>query len=338
MQFKWITDGQVKIIAIVGTSKNAGKTSLLNHLLWRNQELAFGVFSTGIDGEKEDAIFLKPKPAVQLYAGTLFCCDSNALRDLGSRVEILASLAEPGRELFIAKSLGLIKSMITGPATASAQVELAQRMLDLGADKVLVDGSLDRKSIALSPKIDAIALVLGASFGNLNELELELKRLSALRSLSVYAADAQSFALLEPAEELKFFDGTLWQDSGCASLNADPQTLIKAAQAQKELKGIYIPGSVTPKSISTLYSMLPKAEALVLVRHPDCLKLNVHQLLELESRHNLKCLIPFKIKEYILNSEAMGHKCQDADLFRLRLRTAFPELNLIDIMEVNRAG
>lgn len=338
MQFKWIADDEVKIVAIVGTSKNAGKTSLLNHLLWRNRALAFGVFSTGIDGEKEDAIFLKPKPAVQLYAGTLFCCDSNALRDLGSRVEILASLAEPGRELFIARSLGLIKSMITGPATASAQIELAQRMLELGADKVLVDGALDRKSIALSPRIDAIALVLGASFGNLNELELELKRLSALRSLSVYEADAQSFALLEPAEELKFYDGTLWQDSGCASLNADAQTLIKAAKAQPELQGIYIPGSVTPKSLSTLYGMLPHEGALVLVRHPDCLKLNVHQLLELESRHKLKCLIPFKIKEYVINSEAMGHKSKDADQFRSRLRTAFPQLNLIDIMEVNSAG
>ncbi len=338
MQFKWITDEAMKIIAIVGTSKNAGKTSLLNHFLWRHQRLDFGVFSTGIDGEKEDTVFLKPKPAVQIYAGSLFCCDAAALRELGSRVEILASLAESGRQLFIAKSLGLIKSMITGPATASAQVELAERMLELGADKVLVDGSLDRKSIALSPKIDAIALVLGASFGNLNELELELKRLSVLKDLSVYAADAQSFALLEPAEELKFYDGTLWQDSGCASLNADPQALIKAAKAQQELRGIYIPGSVTPKSLNTLFSMLPEPGALVLVRHPDCLKLNVHQLLELEQRHELRCLIPFKIKEYILNSEAMGHQSKDADLFRSRLRAAFPGLNLIDIMEVKSAG
>ena len=337
MQFQWIAGDGVKVIAIVGTSKNAGKTSLLNHLLWQHQKLNFAVFSTGIDGEKEDAIFLKPKPAVQLYAGNIFCCDANALNDLGSKVEILASIDEPGRELFIARSLGMVKSMITGPATVKAQSILAKRMLALGADKVLVDGSLDRKSIALSPKIDAIALVLGASFGNFQELELELKRLSWLKNMSLYNTDARSFAILEPAEELMFFSGKLWQDSGCASLNIESQKLIKAAKSQKELQGIYVPGSITAKSLNNLYAMLPDKAALLLVRHPDCLKLNLHQLMELDQRYQLKCLTEFKIRGYAINSEAIGHQSKDADHFRSKLRTAFPQLDLIDIMEVKSA-
>lgn len=337
MHFQWITDDGVKVIAIVGTSKNAGKTSLLNHLLWQHQKLSFAVFSTGIDGEKEDAVFKTPKPSVQLYSGTIFCCDADALQVLGAKIQVLASISEQGRDLYLARSLHQLQTMITGPAAVKSQIELARQMMSLGAQKVIVDGSLDRKSIALSDQVDAVALVLGASFGNVQELQRELKRLLILKNLPVYSMDASSFDFLEPTHEIKLYDGTLWQSSGFASLSGEGGQLIKKASSIKNLQAIYIPGSITTKNLKTLEQILPSKDATVLVRHPDCLKLDVFQLENLRKSNSLQCLIPFKIKSFVLNSEAVGYQSQDASIFRSELRNTFPNLDLIDIMEVKHA-
>lgn len=90
--FSWVLDPEVRAAAIVGICKNAGKTSLLNHLLALRRDGAWGVFSTGIDGEERDTVFRIPKPAVKLDAGLIFCCDTGALNGLGSAVEILEKL------------------------------------------------------------------------------------------------------------------------------------------------------------------------------------------------------------------------------------------------------
>ncbi|MDZ4121487.1 MAG: hypothetical protein U1C33_03650, partial [Candidatus Cloacimonadaceae bacterium] len=61
-------------IALIGLSKNAGKTSLLNFLIKSAPRIRFGIMSTGRDGEEQDTVFATPKPPVILSAGTIFCC------------------------------------------------------------------------------------------------------------------------------------------------------------------------------------------------------------------------------------------------------------------------
>ena len=57
MPWSWISRDDIRIIAIAGICKNAGKTSLLNAILGAKPDISFGVLSTGIDGEDLDTVF-----------------------------------------------------------------------------------------------------------------------------------------------------------------------------------------------------------------------------------------------------------------------------------------
>lgn len=337
MSFNWITDDGNKTLAIVGICKNAGKTSLLNYILRSYPSICFGVFSTGIDGEEQDSVFQTPKPAVELPSGTLFCCDSNTLDALGGSVEVLEALPDPQRPLWVARALHKLSSMITGPATLRDQISLGQLLLEFGADKVLVDGSLDRKSIALSPDVDAIALVAGASFGPMEELETELGRLLKLSKLPVYPAGHDEHRLLTASEDILLHDGNSWHSSGLQTLAGKQKEFLNSVRKLGPISKTYLPGALTANGLETLQSVLSSDQAALIVRHPDCLKLEAGLLDEMMLCTDLHTLIPFRIKGFAVNPEAVGIASEDATNFRLRLRNCFPELELVDIMETTYA-
>ena len=51
-----ISTWTLKTIALVGISKNSGKTTLLNGILKLYPDISWGVMSTGLDGESRDRI------------------------------------------------------------------------------------------------------------------------------------------------------------------------------------------------------------------------------------------------------------------------------------------
>jgi len=337
MSFEWIQDDGMKVTAIVGICKNAGKTSLLNHLLRTHAGIRFGVFSTGIDGEELDSVFRTPKPSVELPPDTLFCCDSLSLDALGGKVEVLASLADIQRPLWIVRSLYQLSSMITGPASMNEQIALSQKLLQLGAEKVLVDGSLDRKSIVLSPSVDAVVLVIGASFGEPPEVERELRRLIMLASLPQYKSNPAELELLANSDEILIFDRQNWLPTGLQTLSGMEGELRILAGKNTFLSKLYLPGAVTSSSLGHLINLLQDRDSCLILRHPDCLKLSLPDLEKLASRTFLEALIPFRIKGFAINSEGVGIASTDAAHFRSHLRASFPQLDLTDIMELTHA-
>ena len=66
-------DPELKTIAIVGCSKNSGKTTTLNMVLRDDLpgEPHIGLFSIGIDGEETDFWLGVPKPRVTVRPGWL---------------------------------------------------------------------------------------------------------------------------------------------------------------------------------------------------------------------------------------------------------------------------
>lgn len=331
MSFDWITGDGDTTIAIIGISKNAGKTSLLNYLVKSHPDMGFGVFSTGIDGEEEDSVYKTPKPSVVLPPNTLFCCDSHSLEPHGGSVELLASLPDTQRPLWIARSLFQIETQITGPATMVAQIELCRAMIKLGAKKILIDGSLDRKSITLSNMLDATILVAGASFGEMSELETELERLMLLNQIPVLKTDEP---LDDDSEEPKVFDGKSWHKSGLETLASMEAEFLSFANSVDNITRVYIPGVISSGGFATFMEAFPRGKTQLVVRHPDCLKLDLSQIRTLALKAELACLIPFGIKAIAINSEAIGTASEDAALFRNRLRTKFHVLPMIDIMEL----
>lgn len=336
MQFEWITDEGIKTVALVGICKNAGKTTLLNHLLASWPRFRYGVFSTGIDGEESDSVFKHPKPAVSLIPGTVFCCDTPTLESLGGRVTILEQLAcSPVlRSLWLAETSDAARTRITGPAALLDQVFTLGRMMEYGVQKVLIDGSLDRKSIALSDAVDAVAVVIGASFGSVSNISAELRRLLILNEIPVHEPDAPAaYQSMISSEQILVFKDGQWLPTGIVSLLGSEDLPRRLHDRSPE--AIYIPGAVTDAVLPKLQPQLKNLGSRVILRHPDCLKLSLHKLESFIRDFSPETLIPFKIKGFALNPQGFGAAPGDAIEFRARLRLNFPGLELPDIRELS---
>lgn len=334
MYIPWIADDCHKQVAIVGVCKNAGKTTLLNAVMQQHNSIKWGVMSTGRDGEHEDVLFKTPKPSVEIARGSLFCSYASVINNHGSAVSIIKKTGwlSGGKQIWIARAEQDVQSEICGPQSVHGQAACASELLSLGADKVIIDGSLDRKSIVLSGSLDAIILVIGAGFGDIVSINTELKRLLSLAAIPEYCeAGTEAVKRLLLGESIRIKQNNRWHNTELKSLIANEKTIAELINKAVNPTHIYIPGAYTTQVNTRLASSLSKLQ--VVLRNPECLKLSHRDLASFIMQHNPQCLIPFKLKAIAINSNAIGSASIDADIMRDKLRRDFPNLVLIDLME-----
>jgi len=153
-------------VVVVGTAKNAGKTTTFNALraVAARRGIAIAVTSIGRDGEPSDALDGEPKPRVRLPAGTLVALPAGLI----PRTPALAIL-EGGEwtalgPMVFARVVLATTCEIGGPPTARAMRATIARLHALGAGPVFVDGAIDRVA-AVAGGDDAIVLATGAASG-----------------------------------------------------------------------------------------------------------------------------------------------------------------------------
>ncbi|HOJ41572.1 MAG TPA: hypothetical protein PK577_02110 [Candidatus Syntrophosphaera thermopropionivorans] len=334
--FNWLEEESVKAITIVGICKNAGKTTLLNHLISFKKKGTWGVFSTGIDGEETDFLFRIPKPPVILDKDFIFCCDTSTLDELGCQIVVLSKLPfSVDRPLWLAKTLIPLQTEITGPSTVKEQIQTLKLIQNYGAEKVLIDGSIDRKSIAQSEYIDAVIMVIGANFGTLDEITDEVNRLKILNSIpqcTMVTPNSPEYKFLLDSEEICLYEERNWKPSGLVSLIGNIKPLRQ--MISKSTEAIYIPGAITDMVYQDIKNILSQSGAQLIVRHPNCLKIRLKRLEFFYTQHHPTALIPFRIRNWALNSMGLGFSDIEAQEFRAYLRAQFPDLNFVDVMEL----
>jgi len=158
--------GAARSVVVVGTAKNAGKTTTFNALceVARERGVRIGVTSLGRDGEPYDAVDGAPKPRVRLAPGTIATIPA----DLVAASAPLATLergAESalGRVLFV-RALDEVTCEIGGPPSARAMRATIARLQALVDGPVLVDGAIDRIA-PLAGGDDAVIVATGAVSG-----------------------------------------------------------------------------------------------------------------------------------------------------------------------------
>ncbi|MBM4403181.1 MAG: hypothetical protein FJ042_02155 [Candidatus Cloacimonetes bacterium] len=320
-----------QIIAIVGICKNAGKTSVLNAILREYHAIGWAVLSTGRDGEERDTVFGIRKPRVVVKAGTMMCLDTQELDRHGAGIRIFAKLPWKSgtRQLWLAEAILPLETEIIGPPEVSQQAECARLMLDLGAEKVLIDGSIDRKSIALSPMVDALILVAGASYGNLKQLMAELERVELLTRIPVALPSRSPRAL--NLEHICLLQNMHWRDTGLQSILGEEKGIAEKLREYPDVVAVYIPGAVTERSISCLMGLLQNDGHILLLRHPYHLKIGKDEIERLLHRDQLMALNPFRIKAIALNSRAVDGRHLDAMSLRTEINQRFTDTLVFDI-------
>jgi hypothetical protein len=154
-------------VALVGLAKNTGKTVALGAILGELEARGetIGVTSIGRDGEATDAIDdAIAKPPIRLPAMALVATTEPLLARSDARAEVALRTEHrtPLGRVVVARLLERGTVEVAGPVAAQDVGDVVQTMRRLGAGRVLVDGSIDRRAGASPQLADGVVMSTGA--------------------------------------------------------------------------------------------------------------------------------------------------------------------------------
>ncbi len=166
MSFIELIYGKYRTVSVVGMGKNAGKTVVLNRIIEEGYDryITLGLTSIGRDGEREDVVTKTDKPVIHVMEGTIVATAQDILLNSDARLEILevTNYRTTMGPVVICrvKENGLVE--LAGPGNNDEIREVSEKMLVYGADIVVVDGAINRKTAASPGVTEATILATGA--------------------------------------------------------------------------------------------------------------------------------------------------------------------------------
>ena len=262
--------GSWRTLAVMGMSKNTGKTVALNHLLAQAAQdgVNIGVTSIGRDGEERDQVFFIPKPPVRVWSGTLVATARATLPRAKLRCEFIAGtgIASAMGEIVIVKTLDQGEMEIAGASRGSDQRQIIHQLQQCGATQVLLDGALGRSQHASPAIADAVLLATGAALGG-GITDVIRKTRERLAILGIAPVDASTQALVAPlfaTGGVALWDraGTLLFQEPIASLNAGA-VLLQYSEA--DIGAIALSGAVGRSLWQALTTLATRHPGLTVV-------------------------------------------------------------------------
>ncbi|MCK9985189.1 MAG: hypothetical protein AzoDbin1_01661 [Azoarcus sp.] len=236
-------------LAVMGMTKNTGKTVCLNHLLAQAhaQGVSVGITSIGRDGEDRDQVFFIPKPPVLVWPGSLVATARDTLLRAKVRWKQIGAtgIDSPMGEILIVRALDHGEMEIAGASRSSDQHKVIAILKGCGCARVLLDGALGRSHHASPAIADGVVLATGAAIGG-GIPDVIRKTRDRLAILGIPAADE---ALAERCGHVFAHGGIgVWNRAGETVFDAQIPTL-NAAPTLLGLSSRQSHGSVRPELV-----------------------------------------------------------------------------------------
>lgn len=253
MNLKKLIPESMKSVSIIGLSKNAGKTTVLNALIETYKEaISLGIVSAGVDGEESDVWSYRVKPSVVVPEGAYVATAGVCLNEHPGDWEILytmgwETLAGP---LFLARARRRTKVKLIGVSSTSQLQQVRTIFHEMGVQLTLVDGAYDRKSSASSQLTEGTLLVVGASMDS--SLERVIQKVEEVIHTFTLPVTAFQDAGQQAVREKKI---VLIQDEEMEILPVS--SLFQMNEFQhcvqgRKLRGIANPGAITDRILRAL--------------------------------------------------------------------------------------
>jgi molybdopterin-guanine dinucleotide biosynthesis protein len=244
-----------KVIALIGNSKNSGKTTTLNYMLDNFQNA--GVLTIGLDGEEKDLLYGNFKPKIHLRKGQCVCASKDQLK---YGFEILDQVDKDN--LYIARALTDLDLSIVNPG-GRTEIEKVISKLSEYVDIVFIDGAFDRIfSVSI---VDGVIFCVGTSDKNL----LRFKNIYSLLNL--------------PVKKLKIPYNSIYRDSKYIPVDCDLMVIDCLRRSLTKYEAgdfLLLKGALTRE----MSSILKKVE--VVVSDPSRVMLNYSELKKFFSNNN----------------------------------------------------
>ncbi|HZK28632.1 MAG TPA: hypothetical protein VFD19_00270 [Clostridia bacterium] len=259
--------GRLRSLAIIGMGKNAGKTTVLNHILAACDRPGFArklaVTSIGRDGEKEDLVTGGVKPRIYVKEDNLVATARDSLNRCDAVLEILAltKMHTALGEVVIARARSNGYIELAGPSMAQDLALCESLFRDAEPDcLLLIDGALSRKSPAGGGLTQAVILVAGAAnAASVSEWVEETARQVSLLTLPALE-EADRCACLDVSRDNKDVravimgqgQATIRRALELASLVGSGKQVAEALQPEDRL--LLVRGAVTDRMVTELLS------------------------------------------------------------------------------------
>jgi hypothetical protein len=326
-----------KTLSIVGMAKNAGKTTALNFLIEEamDEGIVLGITSTGRDGETQDLVTGTEKPRVYLDQGTLVSVPSQlfGLADAGLEILRRTKYSTAIGELLICKVQDAGYVQIAGPVINSETKKLCQDMFGLGCDLVMIDGAIDRKTIASPETSDAIILATGAVLSrSMKKVVEETAHVVHLYGLPEFDENDKvtEFIRQDNYEHIIAFN-----DKGEGKV-LDLVTGLGAARyiddaIEEDTRYIFIPGAFTNSVVADITNKHLKQVEFIL-KDPTKIFVNIMDWGQLRKRgFKVKVLKNIEIAAITVNPWSPQGYTFDSDVLIEEMRKLIPDMPIIDV-------
>lgn len=331
-------------LAVMGMTKNTGKTVCLNHLLAQSKAdgVAVGITSIGRDGEDRDQVFSIPKPPVCVRAGGLVATARDTLLRAKVRWKTIGEtgIDSPMGEIVVVRAIDDGEMEIAGASRSHDQRRVIGLLRQCGADLVILDGALGRSHHASPALADGVVLATGAAIGG-GISDVIRKTRDRLAILGIEAADEPLAArvrsvIVRGSVGVWSAAGECLFDARIATLNAAASLLALDAE---EMATIAVSGAVG--------RALWRAVTTLLLRHPgltlvvaDGTKLFIDSsdVADFTRRGGRLCALRgIRIAGITLNPFSPFGGSFQAEAFSGAARRAFPEYVVTDVVLDERA-
>lgn len=325
-----------RTLSIVGMAKNAGKTTALNYLIEEadDEGVCLGITSTGRDGETEDLVTGTDKPRVYLYEDTIVSIPVQLYDMAEAGVEILSksNYRTSMGELLLCRVCECGYVQIAGPVATADTKKMCDEMFDLGAELILIDGAIDRKSIASPETSDAIILATGAVLSrNLNNVVKETAHIVGLYSLPVLE-EGEARTLIEVNME----DEKIMLIKNGKVEKLDLNTGLGAARyideaIDDDTQYVYIPGAFTKSVIEDVHPSKLKRVKFILKDPTKIFFDSVAWRRLLKKGLDIHVLANIDVAAVTVNPYSPEGYSFDSKVLKDTMQEALPDIPVIDV-------
>jgi len=329
--------GKYRTLSIVGMAKNAGKTTALNYLIEEamDEGIRIGLTSTGRDGETLDLVTFTEKPRIFAETDTIVTVPVKLfeLADAGLEILRMTEYGTPLGQILICRVAESGYVQIAGPLNVRDHKRLCAEMMSLGAEIVLIDGAIDRKSIAAPGISDGVIIATGAVISrSMKKVVEETLHIVGLYSLPELPDGDTRRRILESREsdQIMLFSA----DGGARTL--DLKTGLAASRYLDEvidgdIASIYIPGALTLSVVADIHPAKFKHARFIV---KDATRIFIEsapwQHL-LKKGFQVSVLEAVKVAALTVNPYSPSGYSFDHEVLLEEMRRAMPDIPIVDV-------
>ncbi len=326
-------------VALVGLAKNTGKTVTLGAILTELEARGetIGVTSIGRDGEAIDAIDgAISKPPIRLPAMALVATTEPLLARSDARTEVALRTEHrtPLGRVVVARLLERGTVEVAGPVAVQDVGDVVETMRRLGAGRVLVDGSIDRRAGASPRLADGVVLSTGAVLSaDLDQLARRTKAAVELLTLAAVEDDAlwARAAALPTSALLLDGDATIPLDSSL--VHDRVEGIVPLLRGRADVRAVVVRGALCEPLLDAVVRARRGAPLPVIADDATRVFLGRGTCARYRSRGvTLAVLAPIPLLAVTTNPIAPLRHRFDAGELRERIAAELPGVPVLDVL------